>query len=284
MRSWLFVPGNVEKKIVKAISSAADVVIIDLEDSVPAAEKATARKLASDIVSALPDVHRKVYLRVNSEDEFIKKDLESAVTGNFDGVIVPKINNVSDVFSAETILKSVEDGSGKQLDFVPLIESAQGVLNIMDILTSSGRIRRVTFGVLDYLLDIGGKMCGDGYESAFAKSYIALACAAAGKEGPIDTVYPDYKNDEGFCNDAVHTRCLGYQGKLLIHPCQIESANRIYSPDEKDIDFADRAVSAFESAQEAGLAAVQVDGRMVDKPVYIQSLNTLKKAKEYGLR
>lgn len=287
MRSWLFVPANAGDKVRKALLSAADAVIIDLEDSVPGEEKDSARDTALRAAAEMAgETKAAVYLRVNERgSQWFGADIAVAASGAFAGVILPKTESAQDVTAADEALKAAEKAAGcsAPLDLVPLLESAAGVLNAREIAAACPRVRRLTFGVVDFLLDMGGRQSPEGNESLFAMSYIALASRAAGLEQPIDTVWSAFRDTEGMERACEKARNIGYQGKLLIHPAQIEPANRIFSPGGEEISFAQKVVLGYEAALAEGKAAIKVEGRMVDLPVYRHAKTVLAAAERYGL-
>ena len=152
-----------------------------------------------------------------------------------------------------------------------------------EVASSCPRVKRIAFGAVDYTLDMGIKLSGNGNELFYARSKLAVASRAAGIEGPIDTVYVNLKDDEGLREDCRTARELGFSGKLVIHPSQVAPVNEIFSPAQSEIEFAIKVVQAFAEAESGGVAAVQLDGKFIDYPVAARARQTLSMAESLGL-
>ena len=273
LRSMLFVPGSRPERIDKAAATAADAVIVDLEDAVAVDAKETARATACAKRARHPE--RLFWVRVNGLDTgFFEDDLKAVAAAGVDGVMVPKIETpqqVAQVLSAleECIDRSAGDGSGPMV--AALIESALGVQNAFAVASAGAQSRRfltLALGAADFTADMGIDMTAEAFELHYPRARLAVACRAAGLAAPLDTPYMiAVKDSEGVTRDAVCARRLGFQGKLCIHPLQISPVNSVFSPGEAEIAFARKVCAAFESAQTRGQAAVTVDGRFVDPPV-----------------
>jgi len=288
MRTALFVPGNRPDRIEKAFNTEADVIIIDLEDSVPLSEKESSRSNVREKVPQFAD--RIILVRVNElGSPFIKGDLEETIVEGVNGIILPKVEKADDIHDINKLLLEVEkkrslpEGS---IHLFPLIESAAAVQHVYDIVstkTKPERIYTVAFGAADYTLDMGIEMTMEGNELFYARSKIAIACRAAGISPPIDTPFMiDLKNTEALISDARRAKELGFQGKLVIHPQQVEPCNRIFSPTPEEIAKAEKIVHAFEEAEAAGVAAIQLEGKFIDYPVVKRSKNILALATAIG--
>jgi citrate lyase subunit beta/citryl-CoA lyase len=288
IRTALFVPGNRPDRIVKAFGTEADVVIIDLEDAVPLAEKESSRPNVSEKVAQFAD--RMILVRTNALDsDFIKGDLDEAIVKGVNGIILPKVEKADDMTTMNTLLIEVEKNRALpkgSIRVFPLIESASAVQHIYDIVstkTKPHRIYTVMFGAADYTLDMGIEMTMEGNELFYARSRIAIACRAAGIAPPVDTPFMiDLKNTEALISDAGRAKELGFQGKLVIHPNQIEPCNRIFSPLPEEIKKAEKIVKAFEAAEAAGMAAIQLEGKFIDYPVVKRSKDILALATAIG--
>lgn len=281
MRTALFVPGNRPDRIEKAFNTEADVIIIDLEDAVPLSEKESSRSNVREKVTQFAD--RMILVRTNAlGSPFIKGDLDEAIVEGVNGIILPKVEKADGIHDINKLLLEVEkrrslpDGS---IRIFPLIESATAVQHIYDIVstkTKPKRIYTVMFGAADYTLDMGIEMTMEGHELFYARSRIAIACRAAGIAPPIDTPFMiDLKNTEALISDARRAKELGFQGKLVIHPKQVEPCNRIFSPLPEEIKRAEKIVHAFEKAEAAGIAAIQLEGKFIDYPVVKRSKDIL---------
>jgi citrate lyase subunit beta / citryl-CoA lyase len=284
IRTALFVPGNRPERIDKAFHTEADVVIIDLEDAVPLSEKERSRSVVREKVAQYRD--RMILVRVNAlGSPFIEGDLEEAVLEGVKGIILPKVERADDIHAMNALLRDVEkkrslpEGS---IRLFPLIESAAAVQHVYDIVSAKTRPERiytVAFGAADYTLDMGIEMTMEGTELFYARSRIPIACRAAGIAPPIDTPFMiDLRDTEALVADAKRAKELGFQGKLVIHPQQIEPCNRIFSPAPEEIDKAERIVQAFQEAEAAGTAAIQLEGKFIDSPVVQRSRDILSVA------
>ena len=287
-RSALFVPGNRPDRIDKAVATDADLVIIDLEDAVPVAEKTAIRPVVREKLEQ--HRHRRLMVRVNALDTGLTQgDLAGIVCPGLDGVMLPKVQHAGDVQRMAALMLAAEAAAGMEaggVGLVALIETALGVENAFVIATTQTdppRLCTLAFGAADFSLDMGIRISKTGEELAFARARIALGCRAAGIDPPIDTPFMiDLKDREAFEADVKRGQRLGFGGKLCIHPNQVDYCNRTFSPSKQDIAFAAQIVAAFEAAEANGQAAIQVDGKFVDYPVVAQSRRILEIADQIG--
>jgi citrate lyase subunit beta/citryl-CoA lyase len=290
MRTALFVPGNRPDRIEKAFNTEADVVIIDLEDAVPNSEKEISRSKVREKVAQFS--HRMMLVRINAlGSPFIEGDLEEAIVEGVNGIVLPKVEKADDIHDINKFLLEVEkkrslpEGS---IHLFPLIESAAAVQHVYDIVsakTKPERIYTVAFGAADYTLDMGIEMTMEGTELFYARSRISVACRAAGVAPPIDTPFMIDLNDiDALISDAKRAKELGFQGKQVIHPKQIEPCNRIFSPTPEEIAKAEKIIQVFEEAEAAGTAAIQVEGKFIDYAVVKKSRDILALAAAIGTR
>ena len=276
-RSFLFAPGNVPRRVEKALTLDADAVILDLEDSVGAAEKAATR---APVAQALGRPRRpRAYVRVNAPStEFCYRDLAETVRPGLDGVVVPKIESAADLHAIDWLLASLEREQGlaeASIDLMPIIETAAGVQRVDRILQARSlrpyraawRVKRVAFGAADYANDVGLSPTLEENELADARSRIVLSSRAAGMENPIDSPWFHFKETEAFARALERSRRSGFQGRMCVHPDQIAPVNAAYLPSAAEIAAAERIVNAFRAAEARGAAAIQVDGQMIDYPV-----------------
>ncbi|WP_108661220.1 HpcH/HpaI aldolase/citrate lyase family protein [Acuticoccus kandeliae] len=268
-RSYLFVPATSERKLEKAFASAADAVIIDLEDAVANAEKPAARETVARVLAApLP---RPVFVRVNGlGTPYCWEDLAAIASPHITGIVLPKVEAASDLLTADWVLSQHEAGKGLAVGAIrvqPILETAKGVQNAPTIATATARTDRLFFGAVDLAADMGLDISGDEGAVQSARWAIALASRAAGLPGPVDTAYVNIKAIDLLVATAGRARAMGYTGKACIHPDQIAPVNTAFSPTAEEISKAERIVDAFDAAEHAGAAAVSVDGMMVDYPV-----------------
>ncbi len=284
IRSALFVPGNQPDRVDKAVATIADRVIIDLEDAVAISQKAQTRALVRDKVIDHKD--RRVLARINGlETDFIMGDLEAVVVNELGGLMLPKTENSHQVGEIDRLLVDLEKKQGLAAGntaVILLVESALGVQNIFQITSAAAELNReflIALGAADYALDMGIEITKDGAELIYPRSRIALACRAAGIAQALDTPFMiDLKDIEALKDDAARAKKLGFQGKLCIHPNQIEPVHLIFTPTAEEISFARRVVETFEAEEAGGSAAILVDGKFVDYPVVERARRILQLA------
>ena len=276
-RSFLFAPGNVARRVEKALTLEADVVIVDLEDSVAIGEKAATRKSVAEALSR-PRKARG-YVRVNApSSEFCYRDLAETLHRKVDGVVVPKIESAADLHAVDWLMANLEREFGVEpgsLDLMPQIETAAGVQRVDRILQARSlrpykgpwRVKRVAFGGADYAHELGLTVGMDEAELSDAKARVVLSSRAAGMEGPIDSPWFHFREAEGFARSLERSRRNGFQGRLCVHPDQIAPVNAAYLPSDGELAQAQRIVSAFKEAEAKGAAAIQLDGQMIDYPI-----------------
>lgn len=287
-RSFLFAPGNVARRVEKALTLAADVVIVDLEDSVAIAEKAATRKQAA---AALERPRRaRGYVRVNAPaTQFCYGDLAETLHRGVDGVVLPKVESAADLHAIDWLMWNLERERGMpegSIDLMPQIETAAGLHRIDRVLQARSlrpykgpwRVKRVAFGAADYAHELNLAVSLDEPELAEARARVVLASRAAGLEGPIDSPWFHFKEPAGFARALERSRRGGFQGRLCVHPDQIEPVNAAYAPSDAELAQAERIVRAFTEAEARGEAAVQVDGQMVDYPVAYRAQSLLESA------
>ncbi|MGD0432680.1 MAG: CoA ester lyase [Acetobacteraceae bacterium] len=268
-RSFLFAPGNHARRVEKALTLAADAVILDLEDAVAISEKPATREL---VVRAFNQPRSgRLYVRVNAySTEWCYADIVTIARPGLDGIVLPKVESPDQLKSADWLLSALERERGLPvggIDLVPIIETALGVSNIGAIASSGSRTKRLAFGAGDYTLDLGMVWSRDESELLPARSAVVMASRAAGIEPPLDTVWADLRDADGFAGSAERAAALGFQGKMCIHPDQIAITNAAFSPSEQQMAWAKRVVVAFEEAEARGLASIQLDGQFIDYPI-----------------
>ena len=278
LRSMLYVPGNSMRMVTKAATLASDAIILDLEDAVALPDKATARIIARDSINAIKSGGAYVFVRVNAlTTNLTAEDLRFVVVKGLDGIILAKTEAKSDVAELDGMLEEAEKGAGLRpgsLTIVPLIESAKGVINAHKIASASKRLAAVAFGAGDYYRDLGRSvsfLSSEQTELLYARSQIVNGSRAAGVQA-IDTPFFGLLTDrEGFAKETASALQLGFKGKQLIHPTQIELANNIFTPSADEGGYSRRLAGAFEEAQAKGLGAISFEGKMIDIMSYNQA-------------
>ena len=278
LRSFLFAPGNHPRRVEKALSLDADAVILDLEDAVAIAEKPATR----DAIAAALSRPRTglLYVRVNAADtEFCYGDLCAVVRQGLDGIILPKVESAAGLAAVDWLLAQLEREHGLPaggIDLIPIIETARGLSRIEQILAGETRVKRVAFGAGDFTLDVNMQWRRDETELSYARARIVTASRAAGIEAPLDTVWVDLQDIEGPETSARAALAYGYQGKMCIHPNQVAVVNRVFTPSDNEIAFAERVVAAFEKAEAEGVASIQLDGKFIDYPIVYRAQRVLR--------
>jgi citrate lyase subunit beta/citryl-CoA lyase len=269
-RSFLYVPANREKFLEKSLGLPADALLFDLEDSVPAAEKETARQ---GVKAYAPKVGGRAWVRVNGQEtEFAEADLDAVVgLQGLAGIFLPKVESRAEVFTWDAMIGSLEKTRGIAVGITKLvlsIESALGVLNAYDMAAGVTRVVSSAFGGAqdgDLNTDLGCVWSIDGPEMNHARSQTLLAARAARIESPLDGVYANVRDPDGFEKDTTLSRRIGFRGRKLIHPSQIEPCNRLYAPSAAELDYYSRVLEAFDKAVAQGSASTTVDGKMIDE-------------------
>ncbi len=291
-RSELAVPGSNPKMFDKAAESDVDFIFLDLEDAVAPDDKPKARE---NIIQALNDIDWKgkkktMSIRINGLDtHYMYRDVVDIVEkagNNLDTILIPKVGVPADVYMVDCLITQIEEAKGieHKIGLECLIETALGMANVEAIATSSRRLEAMHFGVADYAasnrartVSIGGltpDYPGDQWHAAMTR--MTVACRAYGLR-PIDGPFGDIQDKDGYIAAAKRAAALGIEGKWAIHPTQIELANDVFSPPEKEVDWARRTLKALKEAAEQGKGAVQVDGKMIDAASARMAENLVRK-------
>lgn len=287
MRSMLFLPADSEKKLSKGVGSGADGLVLDLEDSVSPARKGEARRLARAYLDERPFASRKqkLMVRVNPlEGDMTLDDLCAVIGGAPDYIIMPKFRVREDIIKMDNYITALEvrDGvpSGQTKILVIGTETGQGVLNMGSLTNSSDRLAYISWGEYDLSADIGAEthLQPDGTWDDLFRTARALCLAAAASAGvePCNTVFTDFKDFEGLEAAAKAARIAGFTCMMAIHPNQVETINRVFSIDEKTLEWSRRVVAIFDENPELGV--VGLDGIMLDKPHYTQAKRLIARA------
>ena len=286
LRSLIFVPGNRRDMLEKARTFDADVVMVDLEDSVPPAEKSKARALVREMGPSLCSRGQKLMVRLNSLDSGLARDELLAVAGShLYGFSLGKVESAWDIKEADRIASEVESRAGlaENLKLIPWVESARAIISAYEIATASPRVVAIAFGADDYITDMGVRRTASGEEYSYARASCPVAARAAGIVA-LDTPYVDFRDAEGLEKDVEQAFNLGYKGKFAIHPGQLSAINQMFSPSPADLEFARRMIDVWEEAEAKGRGAVSLDGRMIDVPVAKRAKNLLALAEDIAAR
>ena len=278
LRSLIFVPGNRLNMLERAKNFKADIVMVDLEDSVPPSEKIVARELASEWVATLTDNNQKVMIRVNSLDTGLTKDeLTRIVSPQLYGISLGKVTSRWDIQSTDRMLIELEERLRipvGTIKIIPWIETAKAIMELNAISSASKRIIAIAFGAEDYTNDMGILRTDMGTEVEFPRSAVAIAARAA-NIAALDSPFVSFKDPVSLKADSMKACQLGYTGKFAIHPDQLEIINQTFSPSKEDIEYALRVVEGWNEALKIGRGSFDLDGKMVDVPVVKRAQNLL---------
>jgi len=299
-RSILSIPGHVEKMHLKARESTVDVVMLDLEDSVPVEAKVEARR---QVIQSLVDLdwkNKSVTVRINITDtpfcyRYIVYVVE-CVGDKIDTLVLPKVNNAGDIHFVARLLDGIEMAKGykRPIGIEACIETAQGLEQVSAIAAASSRTRTLVFGIADYTASVGARLVSisghgeseselyPGHRWHYPLSKMVQAAKAYGLLA-IDAPYGNFKDNEGLVRSATMACALGCDGKWAIHPSQIESINQVFSPSKDDIERAARVLAAAREAELNGRGAIAVDGRMVDQATIRLARQLWTHAEQLGL-
>lgn len=280
MRSLMFVPGHRDRMIQKALASEADVLLLDIEDGVPPAEKDLARETIAASLRAIAENppegrHPLRFVRINAiGHERMHEDLSTVVGPGLEGFCLPKVETPDQIREVDDLLANKDpDGA---IRYVASIESALGLINAPQIAAASPRMAGLMFGAEDFSKDLGlpTLRVAEASELLYARSAIVMAATASHIQS-VDGVWPDIRDPEGLLKDALQARRLGFTGKSLIHPGQIETVNKVFRPDEGEVEYAKRVIDAFEEGQARGDGAIALGGQLIDRPIVDRAQRTL---------
>ncbi len=285
-RALLFMPGDDRRKIEKGAALGADAVILDLEDGVALSRKQQARAVAAAALAELDFGRSERLVRINPASGALwRDDLAAIAPARPDGIVLPKVESAEDVQITAAALDAAERARGWPpggLRLLAIIETARGVVNLGAIAAGSPRLDALIFGAEDLAGDLGATRTPDGAEVFYARSAVVLHARAAGLQA-IDTPFVDLRDLDGLAVDARRARQMGYDGKLAIHPRQIEPIQAAFTPDAAEIERARRLLAAFAAHQAAGTGVFDLDGRMVDLPMVRAAETVLARARAAGL-
>ena len=279
-RTMMFVPGNNPGMIKDAGIYGADCIMFDLEDSVSITEKDAARFLVYSALTTLDYSPAELVVRINDLSSGLGvQDLEAIVRARPDVIRLPKTETAQDVIDCEREIERIEKEAGIPVGstgMMAAIEGAEGVLNAAEIAKSSKRLIGIALGAEDYVTDLKTTR-SDGTELAFARGMIVNAARAAGIDA-LDTVYSDVSNEEGFLAEATIIKKMGFSGKSVINPRQIDPLHRLFKPSDKDIEKARAIMEAIRDANARGSGVASLNGKMIDKPVVTRAKYLLELA------
>ena len=286
-RPSLYASGASPVNMIQAVFYNEDVLIYDLEDSVPAAEKDAARFLVYNMVKNHRPRDKYVAIRVNGiYSEYLEEDLQAAVRANPDCIRIPKVEYAREVQDISRRIGEIEEKAGLPVGKIELIcniESYMGVINAMEIAHADPRIVAMAVSAEDLTASLKAQRTKQGLEVFYARNAVLMACRSAGIDA-LDIVFSDINDTDGLKEDTALAKNLGFDGKTCIHPRQIDTVNSYFTPSMKEIKYALRVLAAVEEGKRQHKGAVTLDGGMIDKPMELRALTTLAQAKAAGIR
>jgi citrate lyase subunit beta/citryl-CoA lyase len=282
-RSSLILPVNVPRFVEKAYTRGADAVVLDLEDSVPAQEKTSARALVREALAVAGRGGAEVLVRVNNDPALLADDIAAAVHPGLDGLAIPKAESAAHIREIVARIEALERARGLAPGHLRLslaVETPRGLLAVEEIATASDRIATMSIGVEDFCLELGVEPSADGLELMYPVARLVTVCKAVGVQptGLIGSI-AGFRDLATFEHAAVRARQLGCEGAGCIHPDQVTVLNRVFTPDRGRVEHARRVVEVFEEGVRMGTASVNLDGAMVDVPVYRRAQVLLARAR-----
>lgn len=285
-RSMLFVPGSNAAMISNTFIYKPDSIMFDLEDAVALKEKDSARILVAHALQHPLYQEIETVVRVNPLDsEFGLADLNAVVRAGVDVVRMPKTETAQDVIDMDREITEIEKACGREVGSTKMlaaIESPLGITQANQIATASKRLIGIALGAEDYVRNLKTERSPEGIELLFARCSILQAARAAGIQA-FDTVYSNANNEEGFLKEVALIKQLGFDGKSLVNPRQIELLHNLFAPTQKDVEQAQKIIEAAEEAERNGLGVVSLNGKMIDAPIIDRARLVLERAKS-GIR
>ena len=281
----MFVPGNNPGMMADAHIYGPDSIMLDLEDSVTITEKDTARLLVYNALKSIDYGDTEIVVRINPlNTPYGKKDIEAMVKAGVDVIRMPKTETAEEVKEVEAEIEKIEKELGclGRTKIMAAIESALGVVNAYAIATASPRMMGIALGAEDYSANLKTQRTPEGEELRLARETIVVAARAAGIDA-LDTVYSNLNDMETFRKEVEFIKTLGFDGKSIINPRQIEVVNEVFAPTQKAIDKALTILAAIKEAEKKGSGVIAVNGKMVDKPVVTRAQRTIDLALACGV-
>ena len=285
-RSMLFIPGSSAAMLSTAFIYKPDSIMFDLEDAVALKEKDSARLLVFHALQHPMYNDIETVVRINPlNTPFGLKDLEAAVRAGVDVIRLPKTDTPEDIYQLEREIVRIEETCGRPVGSTKLmaaIESAVGVINAVAIAKSSERLMGIALAAFDYVMDMQTER-GDGTELFYARCAVLHAARGAGIDA-FDVVYADVNDEAGFLKEVDLIRRMGFNGKSLINPRQIEILHNAYAPTQEEVDYAERVIAAAEEGERNGLGVISLNGKMIDAPIINHARVVIERKNASGIR
>ncbi|EAX48018.1 transcriptional regulator, Fis family [Thermosinus carboxydivorans Nor1] len=281
-RTMLFIPGNNPGMLQNGGVFGADAVILDLEDAVAPQEKDAARLLVAQALRFVDYGASETVVRINTLDTFGRQDIKTIVPCQPDALLVPKVQCAEDIHAVVAVVAAAERPGQKPVKLIALIETPRGLAEAQAIAAADERVAALAFGAEDYTAAIGAQRTKESQEILTARMLLVNAAAAAGVQA-IDTPYTDVNDESGLRQDAAFAKQLGFKGKLVINPRQIDVIHSVFNPSDREIGWAQRVIKAIRQAEAEGSGVASLDGKMVDAPIVSRAERILHLARLLGL-
>lgn len=285
-RALLYMPGDDRRKIQKATTLGVDCVCMDLEDGVALNSKGQARAMVAEALRTLDFGQAERLLRINAPGSGLEvDDLAAVLPARPDGVVVPKVTEAGQLRWVSAQLAAAERAQGwaqGSIRLMAIVETARGVVNLAEIAAADPRLEVLIFGAEDLAGDVGAVRTREGWEVFYARSAVVTTAAAFDLQA-VDMVYVDFHDLEGLRQEALQGAQMGFAGKQVIHPGQVDPVQGAFTPDEAAVAHARRIIAAFEAHQAAGTGAFALDGKMVDMPIVRAARGVLARARAAGV-
>lgn len=284
-RALLYMPGSDRKKIEKAATLGVDCICMDLEDGTALSKKAEARQVIANAMREINFGRAERCIRINSVGSgFEQDDLPAALDARPDSIVLPKVETPGQVQWVSSEIESYELAHGLPLGGIRLligVETARGILNLKEIASADKRLDAIIFGAEDFAASVGATRSRNGWEVLYARSAVVVACAANDLQA-IDMVFIDFKDPVNLRIEAAQGASMGFSGKQIIHPSQVQPVQEAFTPNDEDITYAWRVVETFEAHQQEGRGAYELDGKMIDMPLLKAAQSVLARARAAG--
>jgi citrate lyase beta subunit len=284
-RALLYMPGDDLRKIRKGVTLGVDSICMDMEDGVAFNRKAEARATIVQALSELDFGRSERLARINPVGSGLEDDdLEAVLPSRPEGIVIPKVEESGQIHKVSRRIAAAEFQNGwpeGSIHLIVLVETALGIMNLPQIVSADPRLQALIFGAEDLAGDIGAVRTPPAWEVFYARSAVVTHAAAYDLQA-IDMVFIDFKNTEGLVEEAIQGAQMGYAGKQVIHPNQVEPVQRAFTPTDEQIQQAMRIIDAYASHQQVGFGAFALDGKMIDAPVVKAAERVLARARAAG--
>ena len=285
-RSLLYVPGNMPSMLQNIPLFQCDAVLIDLEDAVPYSEKDAARILVRRFLEGYKDRNKEILVRINGLDtKWALDDLKAVLPAVPDGIRLPKADSPEIVERLDTLLTEYEEELGLPLGhfkILPSIETAEGVINAVATARSSPRLIGLAFGAEDYTATMEINRTKEGEELFNARMNVLWGAKSAGIQA-IDSIFADVNDMEALRRETELVKRLGFTGKCMVNPRQIDVIHEVFAPKQEEVDYALEVIDAIKRAREMGTGVISLKGKMIDRPIVVRAARVINTARAHGM-